>query len=110
MSPPRPRKSGGRTNGENMTVQLSRRSLITGLVSFVAAPAIVRVANIMPVKSMEEAEIILGAGDRMPYLASPLDIASVVRRAFVPRLYVQIWKDNPMMLAIQQEIEAGATA
>jgi hypothetical protein len=32
---------------------LSRRSLITGLVSLVAAPAIVRVASIMPVKAME---------------------------------------------------------
>jgi hypothetical protein len=32
-------------------MQLSRRSLITGLVSFVAAPAIVRVSSIMPVKA-----------------------------------------------------------
>ena len=30
---------------------LSRRSLITGLVSFVAAPAIVRATSIMPVKA-----------------------------------------------------------
>lgn len=29
---------------------LNRRSLITGLISLVAAPAIVRAANIMPVK------------------------------------------------------------
>jgi hypothetical protein len=35
-------------------MSLSRRSLITGLVSFVAAPAIVRAANLMPVKVMEE--------------------------------------------------------
>lgn len=32
---------------------LSRRGLITGLVSLVAAPAIVRVASLMPVKVME---------------------------------------------------------
>lgn len=31
----------------------SRRAFITGLVSFVAAPAIVRVSSIMPVKAME---------------------------------------------------------
>lgn len=31
---------------------INRRSLITGLISLVAAPAIVRVANIMPVKQM----------------------------------------------------------
>ena len=30
---------------------LSRRSLITGLVSFVAAPAIVRASSLMPVKA-----------------------------------------------------------
>ena len=32
-------------------MQLSRRSLITGLASFMAAPAIVRVGSIMPVKA-----------------------------------------------------------
>lgn len=35
---------------------LSRRGLITGLVSLVAAPAIVRVASLMPVKVMEVEE------------------------------------------------------
>lgn len=34
---------------------LDRRSLITGLISLVAAPAIVRVANLMPVKVMDRA-------------------------------------------------------
>ena len=32
---------------------LTRRGLITGLVSFVAAPAIVRVSSIMPVRSVK---------------------------------------------------------
>ena len=36
-------------------MSLSRRSLITGLISLVAAPAIVRVSSLMPVKVMEEA-------------------------------------------------------
>lgn len=31
----------------------SRRGFITGLIAFVAAPAIVRVSSIMPVKAME---------------------------------------------------------
>ena len=35
---------------------LNRRSLITGLISFVAAPAIVRVANIMPIKVVDPYE------------------------------------------------------
>ena len=37
---------------------LNRRSLITGLISFVAAPAIVRVANIMPIKVIDPYEAI----------------------------------------------------
>lgn len=32
---------------------LSRRSLITGLISFMAAPAIVRAASLMPVKAIQ---------------------------------------------------------
>lgn len=32
--------------------QLNRRSLITGLISLVAAPAIVRAGSLMPVKTM----------------------------------------------------------
>jgi len=32
---------------------INRRGLITGLVSFIAAPAIVRAASLMPVKSLE---------------------------------------------------------
>ena len=32
---------------------LSRRGLITGLISFVAAPAIVRAASLMPVKAVK---------------------------------------------------------
>ena len=37
--------------------QLSRRSLITGLISLAAAPAIVRATSLMPVKVMEAAII-----------------------------------------------------
>lgn len=33
---------------------INRRSLITGLVSFVAAPAIVRASNLMPVKAIDK--------------------------------------------------------
>jgi hypothetical protein len=37
-----------------MALDISRRGLITGLVALVAAPAIVRVSSIMPVKAMIE--------------------------------------------------------
>jgi hypothetical protein len=42
-----------------------RRSLITGLVSFIAAPAIVRASSLMPVKQMQvlfSARIVLATG------------------------------------------------
>ncbi len=35
-----------------MSIELNRRSLITGLISLVAAPAIVRAASLMPVREM----------------------------------------------------------
>jgi hypothetical protein len=55
-------------------IETSRRSFITGLVSFVAAPAIVRAANIMPVKSVDLPNGILWefTQDGMVYGRSPM--------------------------------------
>ena len=39
-------------------MELTRRGLITGLVSFVAAPAIVRASSLMPVKAWAEPLIV----------------------------------------------------
>ncbi len=36
---------------------MDRRSLITGLISFVAAPAIVRATSLMPVKTFDADEL-----------------------------------------------------
>jgi hypothetical protein len=47
---------------------INRRGLITGLVSFVAAPAIVRAGSLMPVRS-----IVMPAPN--PYHAMPGDMA-----------------------------------
>lgn len=38
---------------------IQRRSFLTGLISLVAAPAIVRAGSLMPVKSMVEPEIMI---------------------------------------------------
>ena len=38
---------------------INRRSLITGLISLVAAPAIVRVVSIMPVRGMIEPPLVI---------------------------------------------------
>lgn len=43
----------------------TRRAFITGLVSFVAAPAIVRVGSLMPVKVMPTEAQFLDAAHRM---------------------------------------------
>jgi len=46
---------------------MNRRSLITGLISFVAAPAIVRASSLMPVKVMDLGGLVWPAfeiGDR----------------------------------------------
>ena len=42
---------------------ISRRGLITGLVSLVAAPAIVRAGSLMPVRVWSWTGVDLGAGD-----------------------------------------------
>lgn len=39
---------------------MSRRKLITGLTAFIAAPAIIRVADLMPIRSLENYSITLG--------------------------------------------------
>ena len=79
-------------------VNLSRRSLITGLISLVAAPAIVRVANIMPVKSIDSAWVDLDdfAGPT-PSLMTMKDY-DALRRAFLPRGYLQIYKNWPQVV------------
>jgi hypothetical protein len=38
-------------------LEIPRRQLITGLVSFIAAPAIVRATSIMPVRSLARLEL-----------------------------------------------------
>jgi hypothetical protein len=77
---------------------LNRRSLITGLISLVAAPAIVRVTSIMPIKALPSAEDLLKIRMNAAYeltrkqLADSLygDLIAVTRQAFVPRFFVQV--------------------
>ena len=72
---------------------LERRKFLTGLASLIAAPAIVRVSSLMPVRGIIQ--------DIEPTLLMPADLyaelAAVTRRAFVPRLYVQLYKTNPLL-------------
>lgn len=56
-----------------MLITPTRRTLITGLVSLVAAPAIVRISSLMPVK------------------AYPVD---VVRRTYRPRFFLPLYFED----------------
>jgi hypothetical protein len=49
---------------------LSRRGLITGLISFVAAPAIVRASSLMPIRAIWPGEVRIFV-ERAYYIANP---------------------------------------
>lgn len=53
-------------------VKINRRKLITGLISFAAAPAIVRASSLMPVKVMDSFDPKM-AWDRIIEYVEPLD-------------------------------------
>lgn len=64
----------------------SRRSFILGTVSLLAAPAIVRVESIMPVRSLRLAPPV---GANLPYGLVPCD-GRLVSRALYPKLFAVI--------------------
>ena len=66
---------------------LNRRSLITGLISFVAAPAIVRASSLMPVKAIPWDDI-LGLADGAISLYG--DLTQCTWRAFEPLLLARL--------------------
>ena len=75
---------------------IGRRGFITGLIAFVAAPAIVRAGSLMPVKAWDP----LGPGDRAPYWASPADLFKLAtngERAFIPRWIAEEYVDNDVL-------------
>lgn len=64
---------------------MHRRSFITGLISLVAAPAIVRVGSLMPVKSMIVPLDFYGQSpmmDALPMLEEMNEIHDQINRAF----------------------------
>lgn len=63
-------------------MNLSRRGLITGLISFAAAPAIVRIESLMPVKVME------------PYGIGPMMI--IFRTSLPKSTWRLLNRDNPI--------------
>ena len=77
--------------------ELNRRSLITGLISLVAAPAIVRAGSLMPVKAPEFTPHFLvdyGGGFRSVNYA---ELMRITRDAFLPRIEAQLYAKWPVM-------------
>ena len=78
----------------------SRRSFLTGLgASLIAAPAVVRFASLMPVRGIVQA-----VEPNLVGLYS--ELCHYTRKAFVPRLFVQIYEPTPlfqMLAEMEQE-------
>jgi len=68
---------------------LDRRGFLAGVFSAFAAPAIVRIESIMPVKAMPVMFPIIG-----PYSGLYEELQAITRKAFVPRLFIQMDPGN----------------
>ena len=68
---------------------LDRRGFLAGVFSAFAAPAIVRIESIMPVRAMPVMFPIIG-----PYSGLYEELQAITRKAFVPRLFIQMDPGN----------------
>jgi len=68
---------------------LDRRGFLAGVFSAFAAPAIVRIESIMPVRAMPVMFPIIG-----PYSGLYEELQAITRKAFIPRLFVQMDPGN----------------
>lgn len=71
---------------------ITRRSFFSGLAATLAAPAIVHAGNLMPISSRN----LFGPRGAYSYLA----YNDIVRQAFVPRLFVQLYVASPVAFEI----------
>jgi hypothetical protein len=90
-----------------MSLNLSRRVFLRGLgSSLIAAPAIVSASSLMPVRGlvMPVAPIMFTAtwSDYSGRFDAVVDL-SVVRRAFLQKLYVQLWEPGPLLRILQHD-------
>src|SRR5215472_6535189 len=66
---------------------INRRGFLSGLVGVLAAPAIVRVASIMPVKALPPELVDFDYGG----------LVAITRKAFIPRLFVHVYARPPWL-------------
>ena len=97
-----PQRLSGTAESET---RLTRRAVLGGIAAAVAAPAIVRFDSIMPVRAMPDAELLNGM------LANPgslyAELMEVTRKAFVPRLFVQVWREAPLAQLLDRQVRVG---
>lgn len=89
-------------------MQPSRRGFLRLLGGALAAPAIVRVASLMPISALAEPFEFSGFQTVIP--ASQLvtkdlytELTAITPRAFVPRLFVDIYRADPLLERLQQQ-------
>lgn len=82
---------------------LHRRSFLHGLFSAFAAPAIVRAQSLMPVKAMPDLPPLVHAitPDGEVLFRGYHELLAVTRKAFVPRLVVQLYTATPLLSAMR---------
>ena len=71
-----------------------------GLIGLVAAPAVVRIASLMPVRGVVMS--VGGLGFDEEVVRAALD--EIARPTYLPRLYMQLYRDNPVMGQIWEPI------
>jgi hypothetical protein len=82
-----------------MPLEMRRRGFIAGLAAALAAPAVIRTPGIlMPVRAVP-AQLVRYA-----------DLMAITHRAFVPRLFVDIYAADPLLKAIWESVEPVSRA
>ena len=80
-------------------ILLPRRRFLAGIVGLIAAPAIVRVTSIMPVKAMPEQPTLQALMGADLYG----EMIRVTRQAFLPRMVAQAYREPPLFRDISDE-------
>jgi len=94
-----------------MTIAMPRRRFLAGLVGLVAAPAVIRVATLMPVKAlaeiatMEEATAVFFAGGFITSVGFYEEVAAFLHRgeSVIPRSVAQTLNRRAAMLKADGE-------
>jgi hypothetical protein len=94
-----------------MSIDLSRRGFLAGISSgLICAPAIVRASSLMQIRAIESVD--WAALENLDQYAPGqlyAELQEITRKAFMPRLFVQLWKQTPSLAAyLDQQVSANA--